>query len=137
TDVLTLDLVGQGCVAALPNLCTSEALVAAGRCQRVLSICVEVCSAALYFDDDPGVPVSACLFGDGAGAAVLANSPGGRGGPCSGRPVAVLLDQQNAVSPDTPEEVWTRLGGGPFHIGYTPVIYLALQALLTWLVASR
>ena len=74
-DVLTLDLVGQGCVAAMPNLCTSEALLAAGRCQRVLSICVEVCSAALYFDDDPGVLISACLFGDGAGAAVLENSP--------------------------------------------------------------
>ena len=74
-DVLTLDLVGQGCVAALPNFSTSEALLTAGRCQRVLSICVEVCSAALYFDDDPGVLISACLFGDGAGAAVLANSP--------------------------------------------------------------
>jgi len=77
-DVLTLDLVGQGCVDALPNLCASEALLAAGRCQRVLSICVEVCSAALYFDDDPGVLISACLFGDGAGAAVLANSPDGK-----------------------------------------------------------
>jgi alkylresorcinol/alkylpyrone synthase len=39
---------------------------------------VEVCSAALYFDDDPGVLISACLFGDGAGAAVLANSPNGK-----------------------------------------------------------
>jgi len=77
-DALTLDLVGQGCVAALPNLCISEALVASGRCRRVLSICVEVCSAALYFDDDPGVLISACLFGDGAGAAVLANDPGGK-----------------------------------------------------------
>jgi len=77
-NVLTLDLVGQGCVAALPNLCAGEALLAAGRYQRVLSICVEVCSAALYFDDDPGVLISACLFGDGAGAAVLANSPGGK-----------------------------------------------------------
>jgi predicted naringenin-chalcone synthase len=75
SDVLTLDLVGQGCVAALPNLSASDALLTAGRCQRVLSICVEVCSAALYFDDDPGVLISACLFGDGAGAAVLANSP--------------------------------------------------------------
>jgi predicted naringenin-chalcone synthase len=74
-DVLTFDLVGQGCVAAMPNLTASEALLASGRCQRVLSICVEVCSAALYFDDDPGVLISACLFGDGAGAAVLANSP--------------------------------------------------------------
>jgi alkylresorcinol/alkylpyrone synthase len=77
-DVLNLDLVGQGCVAAMPNLCASEALLAAGRCQRVLSICVEVCSAALYFDDDPGVLISACLFGDGAGAAVLGNSPNGK-----------------------------------------------------------
>jgi len=74
-DVLTLDLVGQGCGAALPNLRVGEALLAAGSCQRVLSICVEVCSAALYFDNDPGVLISACLFGDGAGAAVLANSP--------------------------------------------------------------
>jgi predicted naringenin-chalcone synthase len=78
TDVLCLDLVGQGCVAALPNFCASEALLAAGRCRRVLSICVEVCSAALYFDDDPGVLISACLFGDGAGAAVLADSPDGK-----------------------------------------------------------
>jgi alkylresorcinol/alkylpyrone synthase len=77
-DVLTLDLVGQGCVAAMPNLCASEALLAAGQYQRVLSICVEVCSAALYFDDDPGVLISACLFGDGAGAAVLGNSPDGK-----------------------------------------------------------
>ncbi len=77
-DVLSLDLVGQGCVAALPNLCASEALLAADRCRRVLSICVEVCSAALYFDDDPGVLISACLFGDGAGAAVLANAPAGK-----------------------------------------------------------
>jgi predicted naringenin-chalcone synthase len=77
-DVLTLDLVGQGCVAALPNFCASEALLAAGRCRHVLSICVEVCSAALYFDDDPGVLISACLFGDGAGAAVLAGSRNGK-----------------------------------------------------------
>jgi alkylresorcinol/alkylpyrone synthase len=75
-EVLTLDLVGQGCGAAIPNLRTAEALVASGRSTRVLSICVEVCSAALYFDNDPGVLVSACLFGDGAGAAVLGNEPG-------------------------------------------------------------
>lgn len=74
-DVLALDLVGQGCVAALPNLRTAEALLRAGGCERVLSICVEVCSAAFYLDNDPGVLISACLFGDGAGAAVLSNKP--------------------------------------------------------------
>jgi alkylresorcinol/alkylpyrone synthase len=69
--VFGLDLVGQGCVAAMPNLRTADALIHAGRASAVLSICVEVCSAALYLDDDPGVLISACLFGDAAGAAVL------------------------------------------------------------------
>jgi len=75
-DVFALDLVGQGCGAALPNLRTAEALLKARRANTVLSICVEVCSAAFYLDDDPGVLISACLFGDGAGAAVLSNEPG-------------------------------------------------------------
>jgi len=77
SDALGLDLVGQGCGAALPNLRTAAALLAAGHAQRVLSICVEVCSAAFYLDNDPGVLISACLFGDGAGAAVLSNEPNG------------------------------------------------------------
>ncbi len=29
----------------------------------------------MYLDDDPGVLISACLFGDGAGAAVLGAAP--------------------------------------------------------------
>jgi predicted naringenin-chalcone synthase len=74
-DALALDLVGQGCGAALPNLRTAEALLTAGRAQHVLSVCVEICSAAFYLDDDPGVLISACLFGDGAGAAVLSAEP--------------------------------------------------------------
>ena len=74
-DVQALDLVGQGCGAALPNLRTAEALLASGRAQHVLSVCVEVCSAAFYLDNDPGVLISACLFGDGAGAAVWSARP--------------------------------------------------------------
>jgi predicted naringenin-chalcone synthase len=69
------EAVGQGCGAALPNLRTGEALIASGRCERVLSICVEVSSAAMYLDNDIGVLISACLFGDGAGAAVLSATP--------------------------------------------------------------
>src|SRR6185437_4170989 len=75
-DVMTFDLVGQGCGAALPNLRVADALLASDRAERVLSVCVEVCSAAMYLDDDIGVLISACLFGDGAGAAVLSNAPG-------------------------------------------------------------
>lgn len=90
-DALALDLVGQGCGAALPNLRTAEALLAAGRAGRVLSICVEVCSAAFYLDDDPGVLISACLFGDGAGAAVLADQPNSTGGKIQWKTSGSLL----------------------------------------------
>ena len=77
-NVLPLDLVGQGCGAAIPNLRAAEALLKSGGARRVLSLCVEVCSAAFFFDNDPGVLISACLFGDGAGAAVLSLEPNGK-----------------------------------------------------------
>jgi predicted naringenin-chalcone synthase len=75
-NTLAFDLVGQGCAAAVPNMRLGQALIASRRDRsNVLSICVEVSSAAMYLDEDPGVLVSACLFGDGAGAAVLSNAP--------------------------------------------------------------
>ena len=76
-DVLCFDLVGQGCAGALPNWQVAAALLAGQQVEHVLSVCVEVCSAAMYLDNDPGVLISACLFGDGAGAAVLSRSPCG------------------------------------------------------------
>jgi len=92
SDVLALDLVGQGCGAALPNLRTAEALLAAGRAQHVLSVCVEICSAAFYLDDDPGVLISACLFGDGAGAALLSAQPAAHARRVQWRATRSLLD---------------------------------------------
>ncbi len=74
-DALGLDLVGQGCGAAMPNLRTAQGLLDSGQNQNVLCVSVEICSAALYLDDDPGVLISACLFGDGAAAAVVSRQP--------------------------------------------------------------
>ncbi len=78
-DVQTFDLVGQGCAAALPNLQLARALLMSNTSAHVLCICVEVSSAAMYLDNDPGVLISACLFGDGAGAAVVSRQPNGDG----------------------------------------------------------
>jgi predicted naringenin-chalcone synthase len=78
-DVQAFDLVGQGCAAALPNLQLARALLTGNTCAHVLSICVEVSSAAMYLDNDPGVLISACLFGDGAGAAVVSGQPNAAG----------------------------------------------------------
>ena len=74
-NVQAFDLVGQGCGAALPNWRMADAMLKSGSCMNVLSVCVEVSSAAMYLDNDPGVLISACLFGDGAGAAILSNEP--------------------------------------------------------------
>ncbi len=73
--VRAFDLVGQGCAGALPNWQLAAALLDGEQCDHVLSVCVEVCSAAMYLEDDPGVLISACLFGDGCGAAVLSRRP--------------------------------------------------------------
>jgi len=98
-DVQAYDLVGQGCAAALPNLMLGNALLAAGACEHVLSICVEVSSAAMYLDNDPGVLISACLFGDGAGAAVLARQAGAGGRPIQWKDSTSLVEpaERNAL----------------------------------------
>ena len=93
-DILAFDLVGQGCAAALPNMQLGRTLLDSRAAAHVLSICVEVCSAAMYLDDDPGVLISACLFGDGAGAAVLS------GAPRSGGPRVAWKDSMSLMEPD-------------------------------------
>jgi alkylresorcinol/alkylpyrone synthase len=91
-DVQAFDLVGQGCAAALPNLQLGQSLIGAGAATHVLSVCVEVSSAAMYLDNDPGVLISACLFGDGAGAAVLSARPGEGGRSVEWQDSASLIE---------------------------------------------
>jgi predicted naringenin-chalcone synthase len=75
-DTYLQDLVGLGCGAAIPALRAAGAILAAQPDAVVACVAVEVCSAAFYLDDDPGVLVSACLFGDGAAATIWRSQPG-------------------------------------------------------------
>lgn len=86
------DLVGQGCGAALPNLQFARSLLHSNQARCVLSICVEICSAAFYIDNDPGVLISACLFGDGAGAVITGREPGRSIRPVEWRDFATVLN---------------------------------------------
>lgn len=70
------DLVGLGCGAAIPTLRAAASLIAAQPSAVVACIAVEICSAAFYLDDDPGVLISACLFSDGAAATIWRGTPG-------------------------------------------------------------
>ena len=64
------DLLGLGCGAALPLLESARGLIAANPEATVATIAVEISSAAFYLNDEPGVLISLCLFGDGAAAAI-------------------------------------------------------------------
>jgi len=75
-DAVLHDLVGLGCGAAIPTLRAAGHLLAARPGATVGCVAVEVCSAAFYLDDDPGVITSACLFSDGAAATVWRSAPG-------------------------------------------------------------
>jgi alkylresorcinol/alkylpyrone synthase len=69
-DVYLADLVGLGCGAAIPMMRAAQGYVSANPRAKVATVAVEICSAAFYADDDPGVLISLCLFGDGAAAAI-------------------------------------------------------------------
>jgi predicted naringenin-chalcone synthase len=73
------DLVGLGCGAAIPMLRAASHVLAAEPGTTVACVAVEVCSAAFYLDDDPGVIISACLFSDGAAATIWRSTPGPTG----------------------------------------------------------
>jgi len=76
-DVYLADLVGLGCGAAIPTLRAAHGYLAANPDAIIAVVAVEICSAAFYADDDPGVLISLCLFGDGASASIWA----GKGRP--------------------------------------------------------
>jgi predicted naringenin-chalcone synthase len=76
------DLVGLGCGAAIPTIRAAGNVLAAQPDATVACIAIEICSAAFYLDDDPGVLISACLFSDGAAATIWKSTPGPTGLRC-------------------------------------------------------
>jgi alkylresorcinol/alkylpyrone synthase len=82
SDAWLQDLVGLGCGAAIPALRAVDGILAAHPAATVACVAVEVCSAAFYLDNDPGVIISACLFGDGAAATIWKSQPGPSGLRC-------------------------------------------------------
>lgn len=83
-DAYLLDVVGHGCGAAVPAMRAAANFVAANPGALVAVVAVEVCSAAFYLDDDPGVIVSACIFADGAAATLWRSRSGPGGMRCGG-----------------------------------------------------
>ncbi|MGI9240033.1 MAG: type III polyketide synthase [Verrucomicrobiales bacterium] len=77
-DTVLHDLVGLGCGAAIPTLRSASNFLSANPDATVAVVAVEICSAAFYMSNDPGVLISLCLFGDGASASLWTGRENGR-----------------------------------------------------------
>lgn len=77
--VKPFELQGMGCGGAIPGLETAYNYLQAHAESTILMAAVEICSATVFFNDEPASLVSNAIFGDGAAAVVLTNRPGARG----------------------------------------------------------
>ncbi len=73
-DTYLSDMVGLGCGAAIPTLRAAHGYLSANPAATVAVVAVEICSAAFHVENDGGVLISLCLFGDGAAASLWKGS---------------------------------------------------------------
>ena len=78
-DLFAMDLAGLGCGAALPALRAADQYLSTHPESYVAVVSVEICSAAIYWDDTIDLILSNSIFGDGAAACLLTNVAGRRG----------------------------------------------------------
>lgn len=71
SNVKAVDIMGMGCGSAIPNLECGCGMLHTTRGKPVLCVSTEICTATHLIEDDPGITVSNCIFGDGAAAVVL------------------------------------------------------------------
>ena len=69
-DSFLQDVNGFGCGAAIPMWRAAQGFLAANPDAVVATVAVEACSLAFFLNDEPGVLISAALFGDGSSAAI-------------------------------------------------------------------
>ncbi len=69
-NVFHQDMTGLGCGAAVPVMRCAKGYILDNPDSVIATVAVEVCSAAFYVENDVGVLISTCLFGDGAAAAL-------------------------------------------------------------------
>ncbi|MGJ8723345.1 MAG: 3-oxoacyl-[acyl-carrier-protein] synthase III C-terminal domain-containing protein [Roseibacillus sp.] len=70
SDAFLQDVNGFGCGAAIPMWRAAQGFLATNPKAVVATVAVEACSLAFFINNEPGVLISAALFGDGSAAAV-------------------------------------------------------------------
>lgn len=79
SDIYLQDLVGLGCGAAVPTIRSAHGFQMANPDATIAVVAVESCTSAFFADNDFGVLISLCLFGDGCSASIWKSTPGETG----------------------------------------------------------
>lgn len=110
SDIQCHDLVGSGCVGALPNIYLAENILRADPEAVVVCVPVEICSATYQMENDLSLIISNAIFGDGAGAAILWTRPQG----------LLLYSKKNILAPTYREEIRFSYKNGALHNKLSP-----------------
>lgn len=71
SNIEQIDLTGMGCGAALPAIQQAQHFLKRNPGKTAAVVSVEICSAAMFSNDDPDIAVSNSIFSDGAAAVIL------------------------------------------------------------------
>ncbi|HEY4233869.1 MAG TPA: type III polyketide synthase [Lacipirellulaceae bacterium] len=134
-DVSRTHIGFMGCHGALNGLRVAGALGAANPGQRVLVVCVELCSLHQQYTNDAQQIVANALFSDGAAAVVGTTTDVQDGG-------WTVVDQRSCLLPGTTELMSWRIGDHGFEMSLSPrvpeLIRESLREWMTeWLAANR
>ncbi|MBA3710686.1 MAG: type III polyketide synthase [Planctomycetes bacterium] len=123
----------MGCYAAIPALRVARDICRADSSAQVLVVCCELSSLHLQAGPHDDALLAACLFGDGASAALV------RGGEAPDGPDSVrvrIIGDASALIPDTGAHMTWHAGDHGFVLGLSPAITGSLSADLAPLCAE-
>ena len=114
-DLSAFDLQGMGCGAALPALSSAAGYLHDKKGTAYsLATCTEVCSSAVYWDEDLGLILSNSIFGDGSASAILTNDPEARG--------MEIVDYAPLILPEKREDLRFKIQNGKLRNNLSPSV---------------
>ncbi len=120
----------MGCYAAFPALRLAQMIAAADAQATVLIVCLELCTLHLQFTEDTDALLSASLFADGAGAAIVRAAP-----PPANRPAFRVQALSTARTPIGEEDMRWTIGDTGFDMTLSSRVPVLIERYLREVLA--
>ncbi|MCH8487310.1 MAG: type III polyketide synthase [Candidatus Cyclonatronum sp.] len=120
----------MGCYAAFPALKLAETITAEDPDAVVLIVCLELCTLHLQPKTDTDALLSAAVFGDGAGAAIVS-----RREPAAGKPALRMDGMFTALTPQGEQDMAWTIGDNGFDMVLSTYIPDIIQSNIGSLLA--